>query len=253
MSFKSKLKRKQPLLGSWISLAHPAIPEIMAGCGFNFLVIDMEHSVIELDEAENLVRSIQGQGIPALVRVGEHNPNLIKRVMDTGATGIIAALVTTPEEAKAIVEAAKYPPQGTRGVGLARAQKYGQGFHSYKEWLKRESVVLVLIEHIRAIEDLEAILSVEGVDGSLIGPYDLSGSLGVPGEFDRPEVKKAIARYEEVCRRLRKPMGFHVVHPEAATVKKYIKKGYRILAVGVDTLYLAEKCKETMAKIRGRS
>ena len=253
INLKLKLRNREQVIGSWVTLAHASIPEIMGLAGFDFLVVDMEHSTLDLSETQRLVQVTQSQGLPALVRLGEHNPNLIKRVMDTGADGIIAALVKTGDEAQAIVDSVKYPPEGKRGVGLARAQKYGQGFAGYKKWLKDKSIVMVLIEHIEAIENLEQILEVEGVDGSLIGPYDLSGSLGFPGEFSKLEVKRAIARYERVCGTLKKPMGFHVVHPDFVEIKKYLNRGYSFLAVGLDTLYLGQGCNEVMKKIRRRS
>ena len=252
MNLKQKLKNKKTVIGSWITLAHPIIPEIMAGAGFDFLVIEMEHSVISLKDTQVLIQSIQAQGVAPLVRLGENDPNLIKRVMDAGAEGVIIAFVNSAADAKKAVDAVKYPPVGTRGVGLARAQKYGFGFEAYKKWAKDDSLVIALIEHIRAVENLESILSVPGLDGTLIGPYDLSGSLGYPGEFERPEVRKAMDRYESICKKMKKPMGFHVVHPDAAKVLEKKKKGYRFLAVGLDTLYLGTKCREVVSGLRAK-
>ena len=143
----------------------------------------------------------------------------------------------------------RYPNSGIRSVGLARAQKYGFDFNGYKEWLEKESIVIVQIEHVNAINNLEAILSTPGVDGSIIGPYDLSGSLGYPGEFDRSEVKAELQKYEKICNDLKMPMGFHVVQPDIELVNNYKLKGYTFLAVGLDTLYLGMKCREILNKI----
>ena len=189
-------------------------------------------------------------GVTPLVRVGANDPLIIKRVMDAGAHGVIVPMVNTAEDARRAVNSVKYPPVGTRGVGLARAQGYGMGFETYKKWAAKESVVIVQIEHIDAINNLKEILSVEGVDGSMIGPYDLSGSLGHPGEFERKDVKAAIKRYERVCKNMRKPMGFHVVPPDADLVREYRAKGYVFLPVCLDTLLLASKCKEILQKIK---
>lgn len=247
---KSKLKNNKLTIGSWLSLAHPSIAEIMLSAGFEWLTIDLEHSVISLEQAQDLIRTIDLSGKIPLVRVGENDQNLIKRVMDAGAHGVIVPMVNSKEDAEKAVNAVKYPPVGKRGVGLARAQGYGFDFERYKEWLNTESVVVVQIEHIKAIENLEEILAVPGVDGSIIGPYDLSGSLGWPGEFDRPKVQEAIDHYENVCRKMNKPMGIHVVQPDAAKAMQYIKKGYVFLAFGVDILYLGQKCTDELTKLR---
>jgi 2-dehydro-3-deoxyglucarate aldolase len=221
----------------------------MAKAGFDWLTVDMEHSAITLDQAQQLIQIIDLNGVVPLVRVGENNSTLIKRVMDAGAHGIIVPMVNTKEDASNAVSAVKYPPVGTRGVGLARAQGYGLEFEKYKEWLNRESIVIVQIEHIEAINNLEEILSVEGVDGTIIGPYDLSGSLGLPGEFELPDVQKALVRYENVCQEMGKSMGFHIVQPDSEATNRYREKGYTFLAVGVDMLYLGKGCGEVIGKI----
>src|SRR5690606_3030026 len=142
---------------------------------------DMEHSAITTQQAEDLIRAVEAGGAPAMVRLTSNDANLIKRVMDSGATGIIVPLVRTAEDAQQAVAAMYYPPQGLRGVGLARAQKYGAGFEDYKIWLENEAVCIVQIEHIDAVRNCEAILATPGVDGYILGPYDLSASLGVAG------------------------------------------------------------------------
>lgn len=246
---KEKLQNNQLTIGSWITMAHMSIPEIMATAGFEWLVVDMEHSVIDFSEAQVLISQIEAHGMVPLVRVGEKSSYLIKRVMDAGAYGVIVPMVNSKADAEAAVNAVKYPPNGTRGVGLARAQKYGFGFDEYKNWLQTHSLVIVQIEHIKAIDNLEAILRTPGVDGSIIGPYDLSGSLGWPGEFERLEVKAALERYERVCDALGKPKGFHVVQPDPETTKAYLSRGYSFIAVSLDTLYLGYKCREVMEEI----
>jgi 2-dehydro-3-deoxyglucarate aldolase len=246
---KEKLISNQLTIGSWITLAHMSIPEIMAPAGFDWLVVDMEHSVIDINEAQVLISQIEANGMAPLVRVGESSPYLIKRVMDAGAYGVIVPMVNSRADAESAVNAVKYPPAGARGVGLARAQKYGFGFDEYKKWLQTHSLVIVQIEHIKAIENLEDILSTPGVDGSIIGPYDLSGSLGWPGEFERLEVKAALERYEKVCDALGKPKGIHVVQPDSEKTKFYLSRGYSFIAVGLDTLYLGHKCREVMGEI----
>lgn len=246
---KEKLRKKMLTIGSWITLGHPSIAEIMVNAGFDWLTIDMEHSAITLPQAQQLIQVIELSGITPLVRVGENNHTLIKRVMDAGAHGVIVPMVNCKDDAINAVNAVKYPPIGTRGVGLARAQGYGLEFEKYREWVNKESIVIVQIEHIEAVNNLEEILDVDGVDGSIIGPYDLSGSLGYPGEFDRQEVKQALLRYEDICKKMNKPMGFHVVQPDSEIAISYKGKGYVFLAVGIDMLYLGIKSRDVIKQI----
>jgi len=249
-SLKEKLRADDLTIGSWISLGHTAIAEIMAKAGFDWLVVDMEHSAITLDQAQQLMQVIELSGVTALVRVGENNPVLIKRVMDAGAHGVIVPMVNSASDAIKAVNAVKYPPIGTRGVGLARAQGYGLHFEGYKDWVNKESIVIVQIEHIDAIKNLEEILKVEGVDAGIIGPYDLSASMGHPGDFKRIEMEEALKKFTDTCRKLKKSAGFHVVAPDSEEFKKKLGQGFNFLAFGLDTLFLAIKCKDELSKIR---
>lgn len=237
-------------LGSWITIGNTSIAEIMAKKGFDWLAIDMEHSAITLSEAQELIRVIELCGVSPLVRVGENNPILIKRVMDAGAHGVIVPMVNSKEDAVKAVNAVKYPPVGKRGVGLSRAQGYGLEFERYKEWVNDNSKTIVQIEHIDAINNLEDILQTEGIDASIIGPYDLSASLGYPGEFDRSDVKDAIKKYEKTCNKLNKPAGFHVVNPDAAEVNEKIDEGFRFIGFSLDILFLGSSVRNLLKDIR---
>ena len=247
---KNKLKQKKLTFGSWITIGNPIVAEIMANSGFEWLTIDMEHSVITLDVAQDLIRTIELSGCVPLVRVSENNPTIIKRVMDAGAYGVIVPMVCTKEEAEQAVKSVKYPPEGFRGVGLARAQKYGFDFEGYKKWLKNDSIVIVQIEHFEAVKNLKEILSVKGVDGYIVGPYDISGSLGIPGEFENPKFKKIIKEVMDVGKKSPKSAGFHVIPPDEKEVKKMMKLGYTFIAVSLDTLFLGSLCKDVIKKLK---
>ena len=181
-------------IGTWITLGHPAIPEIFASSVFDWLAIDLEHSAITLGEAEELIRVIDLKNVIPLVRLSSNNAEQIKRVMDAGAHGVIVPMVNNADQAAQAVAAVKYPPIGTRSFGLARAQGYGKSFEKYHQWQKENSIVVVQIEHIEAVENLAEILKVPGVDAYFVGPYDLSGSLGVPGQFDHPDFLQAMQK-----------------------------------------------------------
>ena len=247
---KNKLKQKKPTFGSWITIGSPVVAEIMANSGFEWLTIDMEHSAITLDIAQDLIRTIELSGCVPLVRVAENNPVMIKRVMDAGAHGIIVPNVNTKEEAEKAVKSVRYPPEGFRGVGLARAQDYGFNFKGYKKWLEKESIVIVQIEHVDAVKNLKEILAVKGVDGYIVGPYDISGSLGIPGEFENPKFKKIIKEVLDVGKTSKKPAGFHVISPDEKEVKKIMNMGYTFIAVSLDTLFLGSLCKDVLNKLK---
>lgn len=250
MTLKEKLRNKELTLGSWITLGHPAIAEMMAQAGFDWLTVDMEHSAITEHQAQQLIQTIELCGVTPLVRVGHNDPTIIKRVMDAGSHGVIVPMVNSREEAQRAVASVKYPPLGFRGVGLARAQKYGADFEGYRQWNESQSVVIVQVEHIKAVENLEAILSVEGVDGFIVGPYDLSGSLGVPGQFDHPEVVAALDRVKEVTARLGAVSGFHVISDDPAQTAQKIEEGYRFVAYSLDILFLGNSCRNGLKKLK---
>lgn len=249
-SLKNKIRRREITIGSWITLGHTSIAEIMAKAGFDWLTVDMEHSAITLYQAQQLIQVIELCGVVPLVRVGENNHTLIKRVMDTGAHGVIVPMVNTREDAIKAVNAVKYPPIGARGVGLARAQGYGLEFDKYKDWANKESVVIVQIEHIKAVDNLEDILKVEGIDAFIVGPYDLSGSIGHPGEFEHPEMIAALRKIMEVSKQLNIPAGFHVIQPDVDVLMTKINEGYKFLAFSLDTLFLGISCKNSLTKIK---
>jgi 2-keto-3-deoxy-L-rhamnonate aldolase RhmA len=240
----------KPIFGSWITLNNPSIAEIMADAGFDWLCVDMEHSVTDYTEAQQLILAIQSKGIKAYVRVGENNTRIIKRVLDAGADGIIVPSVNSAAEAKKAVDAVKYPPHGTRGVGLARAQSYGFGFDKYRDGASKDIKLIVQIEHINAIRELDAILHIEGVDGSFIGPYDLSGSLGKPGQWDEPDVKEALMKYEKTVKKYDKWVGFHVIQPDFNLVNEKICSGYNFIAFSLDVLFLGTLVRNQMTELK---
>jgi len=236
-------------IGSWITLGHFSIPEIMAKAGFEWLCIDLEHSVIDYYQAEQLIASIESNGCVPYVRVSANDPVIIKRVLDAGAKGIIVPMVNDADDAISVVNAVKYPPEGNRGVGLARAQGYGFNFESYADSINQQLKVIVQIEHHEAITNLEEILQVEGINGTIIGPYDLSGSIGFPGNYDHPEVKELLRKYEKICKKHNSPLGFHVVPADYNQVNEKIESGYSFIGFSLDTIFLGSQCIDQMKKI----
>jgi 2-dehydro-3-deoxyglucarate aldolase len=244
------MKQKKVSIGSWVTLNHFSIVEIMADAGFDWLCVDMEHSVTDYSEAQMLIATIQSKGIKAYVRVGENNNRIIKRVLDAGADGIIVPMVNSKEEAINAINSVKYPPVGKRGVGLARAQNYGFGFNNYKDNIADDIKLIVQIEHIDAINNLNDILSLDEIDGTFIGPYDLSGSMGKPGRYNDLDVKSVLENYENVVKKHDKLVGYHVIEPDYKLVEEKIKSGYNFIAFSLDTLFLGTIIRNQIKKIK---
>jgi len=161
-------------------------------------------------------------------------------------------MICSKEEAKQAVDFVKYPMIGKRGVGLNRAQKYGTAFDTYKEWVNDEVVIIAQIEHIDAIDNLESILSVTGIDGIIVGPYDLSASMGYPGEYERSDVQAALLKIDEVAKKLNKPLGFHVIDSGHQKILEKINKGYSFLAFSLDFFFLGDKAREEMKLLKSK-
>ena len=240
IKLKEKMKKREVILGTWITLGHTAIAEILASCPFDWLVIDVEHSVIELSQVQQMIQVISLSGKTPLVRLSDQNPTLIKRVMDAGSAGVIVPNVKTAQEAQNVVSAVKYPVMGTRGVGLARAQGYGFEFEKYEEWVNDGSIVIVQIEHIEGVRNLRDILAVDGIDGIIIGPYDLSGSIGIPGKLDDPKVEKLVQESIEIALEMNMTAGYHVVQPDIENVKLRIEQGFNFIGYSLDTIMLGK-------------
>jgi 2-dehydro-3-deoxyglucarate aldolase len=226
------------------------IAEIMARAGYDWLVVDLEHSVIGIDMAGDLIRTIDLCGVAPLVRLTSNDPNQIKRVMDAGAHGIVVPMVNTPEEAAQAVAATRYAPAGSRGVGLARAQGYGVNFQDHLKWQNDGPVVIVQIENKDAVGQLEAILKVPGVDGFIIGPYDLSCSMGIPGQFEQAEFMDTITRIRETGKRVGCPAGMHIVEPDLDKLEQTVLEGYTFIAYSVDIRLLDVGVRQGIAKIK---
>lgn len=247
---KSKLKSRQISIGSWLTIPNQAIVEIMSSAGFEWLTIDIEHSAVDIESIQNLIGHIQGNGMEALVRVNENNEVIIKRVMDAGANGIIVPMIKSAEEAAKAVSYVKYPPVGKRGVGLSRAQNYGVSFNEYMNWVQKESVIIAQIEHIEGVKNLREILLTDGIDGIIVGPYDLSASMGKPGQFDDEDVVEVLNEIDRVTLELNKPLGFHVISSDHKKLIEKVEKNYTFLAFSLDFFFLGDKARDEVSKIK---
>ena len=250
MNLKQKLKDNELTIGSWIMMADSMSVEVMALAGFDWLVVDIEHTPIDMETVKTLIITIQAHDMKALVRVSKNEEVVIKKVLDMGADGIIVPMISSKEDAKMAVDYAKYPPIGKRGVGLYRASSYGAKFEEYKKWVNEELVVIAQIEHIDAVGNIDDILGVEGIDGTIIGPYDLSGSMGYPGEFERDDVKNAVQKVLDRCKEKNMPSGFHVVDTNPGKLQEKIDQGCTFLAYGIDYFFMRDAAMQGMKKLK---
>jgi 2-dehydro-3-deoxyglucarate aldolase len=223
-------------IGSWLCSKSPVVAELMAICGFDFLTIDAEHSPVDVEGSLGILQAIRSgnRNCKALVRVSGNSYSEIKRYMDAGADGIICPMVNSADDARTLVDAVKYSPLGKRGVGFCRSNNYGLNLQDAVENDNHRTFVCVQIEHIDAVNNLEEILSVEGVDAAIIGPYDLSASMGIVGELNHPKMEEAIAFTLKTCIEKGILPGIHVVQPEAEQINERIRQGYRFIACSVD-------------------
>lgn len=249
---KAIFRKNQFSYGCWVTLANPLVPELLSIAGFDWIAIDMEHSSIDLSDLPGLLISAEANRLVPLVRVGELNPNLIKRIMDAGAYGVIAANVCTAQDAELVVNSVKYPPVGTRGVGLYRAQHYGNEFSRYVKWANEESVVIVQIEHKNAVQNIDEIFSIKGVDAYLIGPYDLSASFGKPGVFDSEEMIEAMGLVLKAAKRHGVVAGFHSVSSDPKLARNRIREGYRFIGYSTDFMFLKDGAMQGLQVLKKR-
>jgi 2-dehydro-3-deoxyglucarate aldolase len=246
--FKTRLVRGELLLGTLVTLASPSVAEILADAGFDWLFIDLEHSMLDASDAQVILQAVDKR-VDCILRVPLNDEIWIKKALDTGATGVMVPQVNSAEEARRAVRFCKYPPQGSRSVGLARAHGYGANLQGYLEQANANTVVVLQAEHIQAVNNIEAILAVEGVDAILVGPYDLSASMNLIGQVDHPDVQTAIARVQQACMLHGKPLGIFAAGYERAKI--YASQGYRLVAAGCDTFLLSQSARQIVNSLKG--
>ncbi len=240
-SLKNRIARQSPLVGTLVTLPSPEIVEILCSAGFEWLFIDLEHSALGIKDAQALLQAANPQ-VECVIRVPLNDEVWIKKSLDIGVSGIVVPQIQTAEEAARAVRWCKYPPEGSRSAGIARAQGYGAHFKTYVESANAETAIILQIEHIMAIQNIESIVSIPGIDCLFIGPYDLSVSMGKTGLVNDPEVQDAISKIKKCADKANIPTGIFGANPEA--VKPYVEEGYTLIAVGIDTMILGEAAKK---------
>lgn len=222
-------------LGTWLSLYSEAIAEVLVNAGYEWVTVDLEHSAITIDQAEKLIRVIDLAGAKPYVRVSSNDEVQIKRVLDAGAKGIIVPMVESKEDVLAAINATNYPPKGTRGMGLARAQGYGEAKakNDYIQNISNRIELYIQIESKEALNHLDEMFS-QDINGYMIGPYDLSSSMGIAGDFTNIDFINAEESILETAKKYDINRGYHIVEPDLGQLELRKSQGYNFIAFSVD-------------------
>jgi 2-dehydro-3-deoxyglucarate aldolase len=237
-ALRAKLRRGETSVGTWIQIPHASIAEIVGQAGYDWATVDMEHGAIAVDQLPDLCRALElGNTLP-LVRLARADAKECKQALDAGAGGVIAPMVESAEQLEEIRDQCCWPPTGKRGVGFSRANLFGRNFASYTAEAQAPLLV-AMIEHERAVKALNGIVGVSGLDAILIGPYDLSASIGQTGEFEHSKFRALMTEIKEVATRAGVPCGLHVVAPDPQQLQREQAAGFRFLAYSIDAVILA--------------
>jgi 2-keto-3-deoxy-L-rhamnonate aldolase RhmA len=249
LELKRRLRAGETAFGAWLSIADPAVAEIMAGAGFDYVLIDTEHAPWSLESLQTTMLAFRGMPTVPIVRVPWNDPVHVKQALDRGADGVLAPMGRNVAEAEALVAAAKYPPDGIRGFGPRRASDYGRAAEAYVGSANQSIIVIPQIEDVAAAEAIEDILAVPGIDALCIGPNDLSGSAGVLRQHDHPVVRRAIdqvlsaasARGVAVCTGITLPL---------ARQREWIDRGARLALLTSDVELLVNGAADALTAAR---
>ena len=236
-SIRLALQDGQPSVGSWMQIPHPSVAEIMGQAGYDWVAVDMEHGAIGAHQLPDLFRALELGGTLPLVRLAHGEPKDCKQALDAGAGGVIVPMVESASQLLRVRNACRWPPAGTRGVGYSRANLFGKHFDAYANEAQAPLLV-AMIEHVRAVENLAEILQTQGLDAILIGPYDLSASIGKTGQFDDPDFEAIMLRIRNLSSVHGVPSGLHVVAPDISLFEQRIEQGYRFIAYSIDAVFL---------------
>lgn len=248
LAIRQSLATNHPSIGSWIQIPHASVAEIIGQAGYDWVAVDMEHGTISTHQLPDIFRALELGGTLPLVRLAQGHPKDCKQALDAGAGGLIVPMVENASHLIQVRNACRWPPAGSRGVGFSRANLFGKHFEAYSEEAQAPLLV-AMIEHIHAVNNLEEILLVKGLDAILIGPYDLSASMGITAKFGTSEFIAAMERIRTLCEQHCVPCGVHVVMPEPAMLEQRITEGYRFIAYSIDAVFL-RTCAEKPGSIR---
>ena len=245
--FKQGLKAKKKQPGMWLTLESPNVTEIMAGAGYDWLLLDMEHTSLDPSQVADHIRAVKGTTTELMLRVPWSDPVMFKRLLDTGIRSFMVPFVQSADEARRAVAATRYPPHGIRGVsGTSRATGFGRIKEYGQRYLDAQCIV-VQIETPKAVAAIAEIGAVDGVDGIFVGPNDLAANMGLFGQTGAPEVKAAIAQAVKMIEATGKAPG--ILNFVPAEARELFRMGYDFVAVGGDMSLIARRSEALLAEI----
>ena len=245
---KKALRSRKPVFAGWTSLGDPQITEVFTNARFDFIGIDIEHGTTSFQQSQRIIAAAQAGGSLCLPRIASHSMEMIKRLLDSGADGIIVPMVENAGQVEKLVEWIKYPPVGKRSFGINRGQNYGFDFDQYIQEWNDSSVIIAQIESLEGVENIDAILASPHIDAVMIGPYDLSGSLGIPGQIEHPRLKQAALRVIEAAKACGRGCGTQIVDYELVDIKNKQTDGYSFFVLSSD-IFLLWRWAERTGKI----
>jgi 4-hydroxy-2-oxoheptanedioate aldolase len=246
--FKQHLAAGQRQIGLWLALGSPTATEIVAGSGYDWLLLDLEHTMIDLGQVTDHLRAAKGGSAEMVVRVPWNDPVTFKRLLDAGVRSFMVPMVQSAQEARAAVAATRFPPHGIRGAaGNTRASNFARN-PSYMQRAHEEQCIVVQIETTRAVDAIEEIGAVDGIDGLFIGPNDLAASLGLVGRTTHPDVQELIARALAKIRSTGKGSG--ILNFVPAEARAFLQAGFTFIAVGSDSAIVARRSESLLQEIK---
>ena len=248
-TIRAALAQDKPTIGTWLQFPSAEVAELLARAGYDWVAADMEHGTFGRTGLTDIFRAIECGGAAPFARRPEATRLQIKSALEAGAQGLIFPMIESREQLDAAISWATYPGyddgrlpgeplRENRGVGFCRANAFGTRMDWYMKERASRVFLVAQIEHIRAVEHLEDILSHPRLDAIMVGPYDLSGSMGLTAQFDHPDFQAAMRRIHEVCRKHRPLMGLHIVQPDPEELARQVAQGSRFIAYGIDSVFL---------------
>lgn len=247
---KSRFRNRERIFAAWVSYCHPSITETMVRGGFDCLFIDMEHSTITVEQGQRIISASQGLGVPCIPRPVSHSEDVIKPLLDSGADGMLFPYVETKEEVDSLLSKCKYPPIGRRTYGVNRAQAYGLELQDYIKSWNSSSLFMLQVESKKGVDNIRELVDNPDLDGVMVGPLDLAGSLGFPGEPEHEVVQEACAEVAKICKEAGVSCGTQISDASRQSANRLFELGFNFAILGSD-LFAFTKWTEEMKTLIG--
>ena len=252
-TIKDKMQEGEAVIGTFFNLGGSTAVECLGIAGLDFLIIDAEHGPFDVESTMDFVRAAERRGITPLVRAKDHARSSILKMLDIGARGLIVPYIETVEQVQQLVEYSKYYPIGKRGFGYGRGVSFGHedftdSMENFFNTCNDKTLLLPQCETVGCLNNIEEIVGMEGVDGIFVGPYDLSIDMGLPGQFDHPEMVAALARIMKACKQAGKLIFIYAA--DNVTAKKYLAEGYDAVTIGMDAMVYIKAFQNLLADVK---